>query len=123
MKYNELLEKNNEICEKLKIPSKKIVSEPVCNEKYIKAIIKSYNGKTSTTFHNNKILKSDSQCIYWSVILIHSVLRTSSNYYPQVFLEECKYVVKEKKMPKYIINNMDISSNSGEENSNEKKLV
>ena len=108
---------------KVKNTLKKNVSEPVCNEKYIKARIKSYNGKTSTTFHNNKILKSDSQCIYWSVILIHSVLRTSSNYYPQVFLEECKYVVKEKKMPKYIINNMDISWNSGEENSNEKKLV
>ena len=31
-----------------------------------------------------------------------SVFRTGKNYFPQVFLEECKYVAKEKKMPKYI---------------------
>ena len=29
------------------------------------------------------------------------MFRTGKSYYPQVFLEECKYV-KEKKMPKYI---------------------
>ena len=27
---------------------------------------------------------------------------TGKNYYSQVFLGECKYVVKEKKMPEYI---------------------
>ena len=31
---------------------------------------------------------------YLSVILIDSVYRTGKNYYPQVFLEECKYIVK-----------------------------
>ena len=25
--------------------------------------------------------------------------RTGKNYYPQVFLEQCKYAVKEEKMP------------------------
>ena len=34
-----------------------------------------------------------------------------------MFLEECKYVVKEKKTPEYITNETDISSD--EENSNE----
>ena len=29
-------------------------------------------------------------------MLIDSVFRTSKNYYPQVFLEECKYIIKEK---------------------------
>ena len=37
-----------------------------------------------------------------SVILIDSVFRTGKNYYSQVFLEESKYVVKEKKVPEYI---------------------
>ena len=54
-----------------------------------------------------------------------SVFRTGKNYYPQVFLEECKYAVKEKKIPKYIIDDIGISSdpnreNSDEENSGEK---
>ena len=106
-----------------KHPQNKFVSEPAYNGKYLKTRIKSYNWKINTSFHNNKILKNGSQCICLSVILIDSVLRTSSNYYPQVFLEECKCVVEGKKMPKYIIDNIDISSYSDEENSNEKNLV
>ena len=40
-----------------------------------------------------------------------------------MFLEECKYVVKEKKMPQYITENIEISSDdSNEENSDEKNF-
>ena len=60
------------------------------NEKYLEAKIKYWNGKINTNFQNNKILKDGSQCIYLSVILIDSVFRAGSNYYLQVFLEECK---------------------------------
>ena len=62
--------------------------------------------------------------------MINSVFRTGNNYYPQVFLEQCKYVIKEKKISKYITDNRETSSdsegensdeeNSDEENSNEK---
>ena len=52
--------------------------------------------------------------------MIGSVLRTGKNYYPRVFLEECKYVGKEKKIPKYIIDDIEISSGSDEENSDKK---
>ena len=34
-----------------------------------------------------------------------------------MFLEECKYVVKEKKIPRYIIDDTKISSDSDKENS------
>ena len=67
------------------------------NEKYPKAKIKSYNGKINTNFHDNKIPKEGSQCIYLSVILVDSNFRTGKKYYPRVFLEEFKYVVKEKR--------------------------
>ena len=44
---------------------------------------------------------------FWlSVIFIYSIFRTGKITYPityQVFLEECKHAVKEKKVPKYII--------------------
>ena len=56
-------------------------------------LIKDY--EFSTNVYDNKILKDGSQFICLSVILIDSVSRTGENYYPQVFLEECKYVVKE----------------------------
>ena len=36
-----------------------------------------------------------------------------------MFLEECKYVVKEKKISKYIIDDIEISSDSDRENSDE----
>ena len=107
----------NTIWEKVKNSLKKeFDSEPVYNEKYLKAKIKSYNGKISTNFHDNKIPEEGSQLICLSVILINSVFRTGKNYYPRVFLEECKFVVKEKMIPKYIIDDTEISSNSDKEN-------
>ena len=67
------------------------------NEKYIKTKLKYYEGKINTNFYGNKVPKEGSQYICLSVVLIDSVFRTCKNYYPQVFLEKCKYVVKEKK--------------------------
>ena len=113
-KDDELLKKYNEILEKVENSRKKeFDKEPVYN---LKAKVKSYNGKISTNFHNNKI---HSQFICLSVILIDSVFSAGKNYYPQVFLEECKYAVKEKKIPKYIIDNIYISSDFNIENPNE----
>ena len=99
-----------------KIKKKNLI---VYHEKYLKAERKSYNGIINTNFYNDKIPEEDSQFICLSVILIDSVFRTGKSYYPQVFLEECKYVVKEKKIPNYIIGNVEISSDSDRENSNE----
>ena len=122
IKDDELLKKYNEIWEKVKNSIKKeLHSKPVYNEKYLKAKIKSYNGKINTNFHNNKVPKEGFQFICLSVTLIDSGFRTGKNYYPHVFLEECKYAVKEKKMPEYITENTEISDreDSDEENSNE----
>ena len=47
--------------------------------------------------------------------MLDSIVKTVKNYYPQVFLEECKYVIKEKKINKYIIDGVEISSDSHEE--------
>ena len=98
---------------KLKAVSKEnFIVEPVYNDKYLKAEIKSYNGKINTNFHDNKITKEGSNLICLSVILIESVSRTGKNYYPQVLLEECKYNAKEKRIPKNIIDAIEISSDS-----------
>ena len=76
----------------------------------MKAKIKSYNGKINTNFQKNKIPEEGSQCIFLSVILIDFVFRIGNNYHPQVFFEEFKYVFKENKMPEYITNDIEISS-------------
>ena len=57
IKDDKLLKEYNEIWKKIKNIKKEFNSEPVYNEKYPKAKIKSYNGKINTNFHNNKIPK------------------------------------------------------------------
>ena len=57
-----------------------------------------------------------------SVVLLDSVFRIGKNYYPQVFLEEYKYVIKEKNIHSYIIGDVEISSDSVGKNSNGKKF-
>ena len=44
--------------------------------------------------------------------MINSVFTTSKNYYPQMFLEKCKYIAKEREMPEYITDEVEISSGS-----------
>ena len=82
---------------------KEFNSEPAYNTKYLQTKIKSYKEKI---VHNNKIPKEGSQCIFLTVILIDSV------YINTIILklEEFKYVVKGKKMSKFITDDIEISS-------------
>ena len=85
IKDNELLEKNNYIWEKVKNSIKKeLDSEPVHNEKYLKAEIISYNGKLNRIFYNDKIPKEGSQFIFLSVIMINCIFSTG-NYSSKLF--------------------------------------
>ena len=47
--------------------------------------------------------------------MLDSIFRVGKNYYPQVLLEEYKYVIKEKNIHSYIIDDVEISSDSDEE--------
>ena len=70
--------------------------------------------------------KEGSQYICLSLILFDSVFRTGKNCYPKVFLEEykyvVKYVVKEKKTSKYIIEDIEISPDESDKEDSEKNL-
>ena len=104
----------------LKIVSKTNLIVNQSKMKYLKTKIKSYTRKMNTSPQNNIIPKEGSQFICLSVILINSVIRSGENYYPQVFLEY-KYFVEEKKpekkMPEFITDNIEISSDSDREDS------
>ena len=120
IKDEKLLEKYNKIWKNLRnIITKEFDSKAIYNEKHLKTKIKSYNGKINTNFHNNKIPKKGSQCICLSIILLDSVYR-KENILLSVFLEECKYVVKEEKDVNYIelSSNDSVRENSDEESSN-----
>ena len=118
IKDEEWLKKYNEIWEKVKnFIKKEFDSEPVYNEKCLEAKIESFIGKTNAIFH--KTPKKGCQFICLSVILIDFIFRTSKHFYTRVVLEECKYVAKEIKNPRYIIDDIEISSDSDRENSDE----
>ena len=53
--------------------------------------------------------------------MIDCVFITGKNYYVQVSLEEYKYVLIERTIPKYMANDIEIPSDSDRENSDEEK--
>lgn len=61
---------------------------------------KFYEGKTNTSLHQNRMLKEGSHCIPLSVKSISSVIKMCKSYYSQMFLEEYKYIAKEKSIRK-----------------------
>ena len=54
-----------------------------------------------------------------TVMLIGSVFKMGKNYYPQVFLEECKYIVKKKKTTR--LNNDDLENSSDDSYESDKE--
>ena len=54
--------------------------------------------------------KRSSHCISLSVILINFVSKMGKNYYPQLFLEKCEFIAKQKKTSRYINNDIETSS-------------
>ena len=92
------------------------VSAPVYgdNDKYIKAEIKSYGDKVNTNFQGKKIPKENASYKCLSLIMLDSFIRLSKKYYPQTFLEECKYEIKKTKMENLISDDLDESSSDNE---------
>ena len=60
------------------------------DDKYIKTKIK--KDIIITNFHNKKMPKEKVTCKCLSIIMLYSVIESDEKYYPQTFLEECKYV-------------------------------
>ena len=51
---------------------------------------------------SDKTPKDNEYCTCLSVVLLDCILVNSDKeYYPQIFLEECKYAIKNKKNSKY----------------------
>ena len=98
-------------------------NEPVFNEKYIKTRIKIYNNRIYTNFQYNKIPKDNEYCTCLSVILLDSVFVNSDiECYPQIYLEECKYAVKNKKKINTINKELELDE-SDNESDNDKSNV
>ena len=67
--------------------------KPVYNKNYLKTKIK-HRGDKVTDFYDKEIPKVDSNPTCLAVVSLDSALKKDENYYPQVFLKECKYIKK-----------------------------
>ena len=81
------------------------------DDKYIKTKIKTYADIIITNFHNKKMPKEKVPCKCLSIIMLDSVIESDEKYYPQTFLEECKYVQEKIKFENYINEELDSDSN------------
>ena len=74
-------------------------SEPVYGDtdSCIKTKVKVYD-KVNTNFQGKETPKGDSSYKCLSLIMLDSVVKVGKKYYPQVLLEECKYVKRKNKM-------------------------
>ena len=73
----------------------KFHSEPVYEIKYLKAKVREFNGNIKTNFLGNNVPKEDTYYTCIACTTLDSVLKMGKIYYPQVYLEECKYKVKQ----------------------------
>ena len=98
---------------KINFESKPVYGEDV---KYIKTKMKMYAGSLITNFHNKKMPKEKAPCKCLSIIMIDSVIKANKKYYPQTFLEECKYMQEKIKIENYI--NEDLENSDSDSDSN-----
>ena len=74
----------------------KLHSQPIYDDKYIKAQVKTFNSMINTLFPGNEIRKERNHYICIVAICVDSVLRIERKNYPQVYLEQCKYKIKKE---------------------------
>ena len=98
---DDLLKNYNTIWDKVSGDiEKEFDSKPVYNKEFLKTKKKSH-GDEVTDFYDKNILKVDSSHTCLAVISSDSALNKDDNYYPEVFLKECKYI--ESKVVRHII--------------------
>ena len=96
-------------------------SKAAYNDKYINTKIKTYEDSTITNFNDKTGYKEvpeekvPHKCL--SIIILDSVLYAYEKYYPQTFLEDCKYMRENVKTKNYI--DMELESESDRNNDND----
>ena len=61
--------------------------------------------------------KEKAPCKCLSIIMLDSVIKANKKYYPQTFLEECKYIQEKIKIENYI--DEDLEKGESDRNSND----
>ena len=118
----QVLENYKKIWEKIKkLMGIDFETKATYNDKYINTKIKTYKDSITTNFYDKTGFKEvpeekvPHKCL--SIIILDSVIYAYEKYYPQVFLEECKYVQEKIKTKNYI--DEELKSESDNDNDND----
>ena len=109
IKYTEIWNKSKGLL------NAKFYSQPIYDDKYIKTKVKTFNNMINTLFSGDEIPKERNHYVSIASICIDSVLRVDKKNSPQVYLEQCKYEMKKRKLVYFIDDEVDLSS-SGSDN-------
>ena len=77
-------------------------SEPVYEYKYLRTKVREFDGVIETNFLGNGIPKENVHYTCIACITIDFVVKMDKKYFPQVYLEECKYKIKKIQTPRFI---------------------
>ena len=80
----------------------KFHSQPIYENKCLKAKVREFNGNIKTNFVGNNVPKENTYYTCIACVTLDSVLKMNKENYPQVYLEECKYKVKKINTPRFI---------------------
>ena len=110
--YNKIWEKVEKLI-RVDFESKPVYGD---DNKYIKTKIKIYADNMITTFHNKQMPKEKAPGECLSIIMLDSVIKANKKYYPQTFLEECKYVQEKIKTENHIDEDLEKSESDSDSN-------
>ena len=109
IKYNNIWNKIKDLLRGIKLSS-----DVIYDDKYIKTKVK--DNKTSVTLFSDNIRPQEKiEYICIPCISIDNMLKIEKNYYPQVYLEQCKYKVKERKIKNLIDYELSESDSDSDE--------
>ena len=115
VKVDNVLDKYNKIWDKIKENLNiKFNSKPICDQKYLKAKVREFDGKIKTNFLGDGVPKENMHYICIACITIDAGMKMEKKY-PQVSLEECKYRVKKMQMLRFISAEFETNSESDSE--------
>ena len=84
----------------------KLSSDVIYDDQYIRTKVKTFK-MVKTLFSDDIIPEERVECECISCISVDSVLKIEKKWYPQVYLEQCKYKVKERKIKNLIDYDLD----------------
>ena len=101
--------KYTEIWNKIKNSlNSKFYSQPTYDDNYIKTEVKTFSSMINTLFSDNEIPKEKNNYICIAAICIDSVLRVGKKNYLQIYLEQCKYKMKKRKLVDFVDDEVDL---------------